>query len=85
MGVKKQHGRTDAAREQTQHERADVAQESRHGTREQMRHKRADMAQRDNKAGVSKGKTIKKNLHELWTNGCSSQGIDAARRGQEGG
>jgi hypothetical protein len=67
VGVKKRHGRTDVAQEQTWHERADVAR-------------------RDNEAGVSKGKTIKKkNLHKPWTNRCSDQGINTAGRGQEGG
>ena len=74
------------ARENGHGTRTDAARESRHGTREQMRHERADAARRDNEAGVSKGKTIKKkNLHEPWTNGCSDRGIDAAGRGQEGG
>ena len=63
MGVKKWHRRTDMARERMQHERADTAQESGHGTRERTRHKRADTAQRDNKARVSKGKTIKKKTY----------------------
>ena len=65
--------------EQTWHENG-------RGMREQTWHERADAARRDNEARVSKGKTIKKkNLHELWTNGCSDRGINAAGRGQKGG
>ena len=49
-------------REGTQHKRTDTAQENGHGTRERTQHKGRDVAQRDNEAGVSKSKTIKKKL-----------------------
>ena len=73
-------------REQMRHEGGDTAQENGHSTREWTQHKGRDAAQRDNEAGVSKSKTIKKKTYiELWTNGCSDQGINAAGRDQEGG
>ena len=72
-----------STREWTQHKRMDTAQENGHSTREWTQHKGRDAAQRDNEAGVSKSKTIKKKTYiELWTNGCSDQGINAAGRGQ---
>ena len=53
--------------------RTDVARESGRGTKGQ----RSQSEQRQNDK--------KKNLHKLWTNRCSDQGIDTAGRGQEGG
>ena len=70
----------------TRHERTDAARESRRGMREGTQHEGGDAARRDNEAGVSKGKTIKKKTYiEPWTNGCGDRGFDAAGRGQEGG
>ena len=48
------------ARENGHGMRTDAARESGRGTRERTRHERVDAARRDNEAGVSKGKTIKK-------------------------
>ena len=49
-------------REGTWHKRTDTAQENGHSTRERTQHKGRDAAQRDNEAGVSKSKMIKKKL-----------------------